>query len=97
MPLNSKGHNLAPAQLTPRSSERPGRQIRRVHLAKRLWLTSASAVAQTISVRSLRQPLAFLSVFYAYGCDLEPLQVWFGLVVAAREVLYLATTLAGVV
>eukprot|EP01051_Picozoa_sp_SAG22_P001841 SAG22_NODE_76_length_22248_cov_14.352070_7_plen_823_part_00 len=43
------------------------------------------------------QPLAFLSVFYAYGCHLEPLQVWFGLVVAAREVLYLATTLAGVV
>ena len=43
------------------------------------------------------QPLAFLSVFYAYGCDLEPLQVWFGLVVAAREVLYLATTMAGVV
>eukprot|EP01050_Picozoa_sp_SAG11_P018511 SAG11_NODE_2809_length_2946_cov_70.570776_2_plen_764_part_00 len=43
------------------------------------------------------QPLAFLLVFYAYGCELEPIQVCFGLVVAAREVLYLTTTMAGIV
>ena len=42
------------------------------------------------------QPVAFLLVFWAYFCQLSEAQKQFGMVVAAREVLYLATTLAGI-
>eukprot|EP01051_Picozoa_sp_SAG22_P017233 SAG22_NODE_2610_length_2383_cov_1.477671_2_plen_436_part_00 len=42
------------------------------------------------------QPVAFLLVFWTYFCRLGPTQVDYFLVVAVREVLYIATTLASV-
>eukprot|EP01052_Picozoa_sp_SAG31_P012576 SAG31_NODE_739_length_12444_cov_14.976831_2_plen_932_part_00 len=42
------------------------------------------------------QPMAFLFVFLTYFCELEPIQVSFGMLVAAREMIYLGTTLAGI-
>jgi hypothetical protein len=43
----------------------------------------------------LSQPLAYLYIFHAYYCTLSRQQQVFGSVVAAREVIYLATAVAG--
>lgn len=42
------------------------------------------------------QPVAYLVVLRVYYCDLDPQQVAFAQVVAAREVLYLSTTIVGI-
>eukprot|EP01051_Picozoa_sp_SAG22_P013723 SAG22_NODE_1570_length_4095_cov_8.591842_1_plen_1009_part_10 len=41
------------------------------------------------------QPVAYLIVFRTYFCVISPFQKEFGMVVAAREMLYLATTIGG--
>lgn len=42
------------------------------------------------------QPVAYLVVFHNYFCVLSPIQIKYGMVVAAREMLYIATTIGGV-
>eukprot|EP01052_Picozoa_sp_SAG31_P043475 SAG31_NODE_7253_length_1741_cov_1.899513_1_plen_451_part_01 len=64
-----------------------------------LGMTVQQAVAVSVVKLLLwhwSQPMAFLLVFWAYFCELESIQVSFGLLVAAREVIYLGTTLAGI-
>ena len=64
-----------------------------------LGLTVQQAVGVSVTKLLLwhwSQPVAFLSVFFVYYCQLDRKEVIFGLVVTAREVLYLATTLAGI-
>ena len=60
------------------------------------WRQAVSVGACKLLLWHWSQPLAYLFVFRVYYCVLEPEQLAFGQVVAAREVLYLATTLAGV-
>jgi hypothetical protein len=59
------------------------------------WQTVSVSVAKLV-LWHWSQPLAYLFVFRVYYCELQPVQIAFGQVVAAREVIYLATTVAGV-
>ena len=64
-----------------------------------LGLTVQQAVAVSVTKLILwhwSQPMAFLYVFSAYFCGLSEAQRYYGMVVSAREVLYLSTTLGGV-
>ena len=64
-----------------------------------LGLTAQQAVGVSVTKLLLwhwSQPVAFLLVYWIYFCQLTELQRAFGLLVATREVLYIATTLAGV-
>jgi hypothetical protein len=65
-----------------------------------LGLTIRQAVAVSAAKLILwhwSQPMAFLYVFTTYSCRLSETQIYYGMVVSAREVLYLSTTLGGVV
>jgi hypothetical protein len=76
------------------------RQVTWHQARESLGLNTRQAVAVSITKLVLwhwSQPIAYLFVFRVYFCELDNEQVIFGLVVAAREVLYLATTLAAAV